>query len=503
MSLKKATVMLGVIASAGTVATAAIAEPSLQDTMGQNQQTDLGQVTSVSQLSDVQPTDWAYQALQSLVERYGCIAGYPNGTFRGNRAATRYELAAALNACLDQISDRFATKEDLEAVKALQEEFKAELATLKGRTDSLEARAAVLEAQQFSTTTKLQGQAIFAGQYGDQLSGGSDSRATAIGRVRLSFNTSFTGEDILETTLETGNAGSDFIDGSGLALPGSGIDYAGAGPQVSLQRLAYSFKPTKDLSVTVGPVLEAGDFIDASSYANDEAEDFGSTFFLNNPLIVPTDSGAGAGIDWNIGGGPFSVRATYVAESPTNAVSDGLGGGGLFGDPNQGSVELEYARAFGKDEKNNFAVRLQYTHSNQFQDVFLDDLANDTSVQQNVVGLNAEATFGRFGLFGRFGYSFNPQILGRAVDPDYFMTWMAGVGVRDLFVPGSLLAAAVGQPLIVQGEPGPQQTNIEAFYKFPVNDNISITPAVMVILDPNNANQSTIIQGVLRTTFSF
>ncbi|MBP0001918.1 MAG: S-layer homology domain-containing protein, partial [Cyanobacteria bacterium SID2] len=44
----------------------------------------LDQVTSVSQFSDVQPTDWAFQALQSLVERYGCIAGYPDGTYRGN-----------------------------------------------------------------------------------------------------------------------------------------------------------------------------------------------------------------------------------------------------------------------------------------------------------------------------------------------------------------------------------------------------------------------------------
>ena len=35
---------------------------------------EAAQVTSVSQLSDVQPTDWAFQALQSLVERYGCIA---------------------------------------------------------------------------------------------------------------------------------------------------------------------------------------------------------------------------------------------------------------------------------------------------------------------------------------------------------------------------------------------------------------------------------------------
>ena len=61
----------------------------------------MDQVTSVTQLSDVQPTDWAFQALQSLVERYGCIAGYPDGTYKGNRAMTRFEFAAGLNACLD------------------------------------------------------------------------------------------------------------------------------------------------------------------------------------------------------------------------------------------------------------------------------------------------------------------------------------------------------------------------------------------------------------------
>lgn len=64
----------------------------------------MAQVTSVSQLSDVQPTDWAFQALQSLVKRYGCIAGYPDGTYRGNRALTRYEFAAGLNACLDRVN---------------------------------------------------------------------------------------------------------------------------------------------------------------------------------------------------------------------------------------------------------------------------------------------------------------------------------------------------------------------------------------------------------------
>src|SRR6476661_5981038 len=128
-----------------------------------------GQVTSVSQLSDVRPTDWAFQALQSLVERYGCIAGYPDGTFRGNRAMTRYEFAAGLNACLDKVSElirggtgNFATRDDLAALQRLQEEFAAELATLRGRVDALESRTSELEANQFSTTTKLSGEAIFS-----------------------------------------------------------------------------------------------------------------------------------------------------------------------------------------------------------------------------------------------------------------------------------------------------------------------------------------------------
>ena len=111
-----------------------------------------GQVTSVSQLSDVQPTDWAFQALQSLVERYGCIAGYPDRTYRGNRAMTRYEFAAGLNACMDRVNELIAaatedlaTKEDLAVLQRLQEEFAAELATLRGRVDGLEARVATVE----------------------------------------------------------------------------------------------------------------------------------------------------------------------------------------------------------------------------------------------------------------------------------------------------------------------------------------------------------------------
>ncbi|WP_216916641.1 MULTISPECIES: iron uptake porin, partial [unclassified Synechococcus] len=99
--------------------------------------------------SDVKPTDWAFQALSNLIERYGCVAGYPNGTYKGGQAMTRYEAAALLNACLDRIT------EVTDELKRLMAEFEKELAVLRGRVDGLEAKVGELEATQFSTTTKL------------------------------------------------------------------------------------------------------------------------------------------------------------------------------------------------------------------------------------------------------------------------------------------------------------------------------------------------------------
>ncbi|HEY9602891.1 MAG TPA: iron uptake porin, partial [Allocoleopsis sp.] len=122
-----------------------------------NPQTNNGldQVTNVSQLSDVSPGDWAYEALRNLVERYGCIAGYPDGTFRGNRAMTRYEFAAGLNACLQQVerlirssTGGFVTKQDLETLQRLVDEFRSELTALGTRVDKLEGQVAFLEDHQ-------------------------------------------------------------------------------------------------------------------------------------------------------------------------------------------------------------------------------------------------------------------------------------------------------------------------------------------------------------------
>ncbi|WP_315872760.1 iron uptake porin [Thermoleptolyngbya sichuanensis] len=155
--------------SASEITSEAIAIPVdmlLSGTLPVDVSPAMAQVTSVQQFSDVQPSDWAYEALAYLAnsEAEGgldCLEGYPDGTFRGGRAMTRYEFAAGLASCLDAVVGRLDSldPEALARIEALQREFAAELAVLRGRVDALEEAVAALEANQFSTTTVLRGNA--------------------------------------------------------------------------------------------------------------------------------------------------------------------------------------------------------------------------------------------------------------------------------------------------------------------------------------------------------
>lgn len=247
-----------------------------QDSQSVDSDSALAQVTSVSQLSDVQPTDWAFQALQSLVERYGCIAGYPDSTFRGNRALTRYEFAAGVNACLDRVNElittatsNLATREDLATLQRLQEEFAAELATLRGRVDSVEAVTAELEANQFSTTTKLEGEVIFgvAGIVaGDNIAGEDLDDSTVLAdRVRLNFESSFTGRDALEIELETGNfPGFGTVTGTAEGELAYAVD---EGNDLFVEALLYAFTIGESTEIILAAnAVGADDFVDTVNF---------------------------------------------------------------------------------------------------------------------------------------------------------------------------------------------------------------------------------------------
>jgi hypothetical protein len=101
----------------------------------------MAQVVNVGQLTDVQPTQWSYQAISNLVSRYGCVAGYPNGTFRSDQHATRDELAALTSACLDNIT-QFYTEADARSAAALRAEFSRKFKSTNARVTALEVVSA-------------------------------------------------------------------------------------------------------------------------------------------------------------------------------------------------------------------------------------------------------------------------------------------------------------------------------------------------------------------------
>lgn len=96
----------------------------------------LAQVTSVSQLTDVNPTSPYYEALLSIVERYGCDVGFPDGTYRANRTIVRAEVVVTTSACTSVMEtvieeSEAVLKEDVEKSKRILEEIISSLSQKK------------------------------------------------------------------------------------------------------------------------------------------------------------------------------------------------------------------------------------------------------------------------------------------------------------------------------------------------------------------------------------
>ncbi|WP_233787648.1 carbohydrate porin [Dulcicalothrix desertica] len=387
---------------------------------------------------------------------------------------------------------------------------------MQQRVDALEVSTATSESQQFSTTTKLQGQVIMsvnAGWFDSERIIDSNGRElantnpnpTVIYRAGVDLNTSFHGTDLLKIRVETGSGGA--LDNAGGVLEpnfGSSLDYSVKPPvnrDMVIGRLYYTFKPSTDFIVSIGPDIRATDYVDRNSYANRSFLDFSTQPLVNNFILFPVSGpAAGAAIDWKPGQGAFTIRGVYAATDAANPGNTGRitgtstfarllypnpgGDRGLFGDSYQGTVEIEYSPT------RNFALRLQYSQGEVFNNRF------------DVVGANIELSLGKqLGVFGRYGYGrFENTAFGN-IEPNY---WMAGVSLRDLFQTGAIFGVAVGQPFIDSNIGNATQTSLEAFYNYPLSQNIRITPSVQVITNAGNQDSNgDIVTSTLRTVFFF
>ncbi len=492
-------------------------------------------VTSVSQLSDVRPTDWAFTALQSLVERYGCIAGYPDRTFRGKQATTRFEFAAGLNACLDKINEIISagladkvSKEDLATLQKLQEEFAAELATLRGRVDALDAKTAKLEAQQFSTTTKLRGEAIFAVVAGSDgltnTSPNSDKTNTTFSyRVRLNLDTSFTGKDLLRTRLQASNTGNfTSLAGSNstrLSFDGFGT----AANTFQLDRLSYRFPIGESLTAYIAPIGQPEDVLSPLNPLESDGQGTISSFGRFSPLIrIASGNGttgpAVAGLNWKFTD-KANLELLYSASNAATATNipaifafGGVTGGDtklaaqlVYKPVNSFTLGVGYANAY--TTPTALALDASVNLNNPSIGILLPRIKSNTVVGSLVWDITKKLTFNTWGSW-TFADGFNAA--GASVGSTTFTSWLAAISAKDLFSDGDLAAVIFGQPFFRSSVSGGAAASpdtpyhLEAFYRFRVSKNITITPGVFFVFnqDSSSANGTATV-GVIRTTFTF
>ena len=270
------------------------------------------EVKSISQFSDVYPTDWAYQALTNLAERHGCVAGSPNGSM------TRYEAAALLNSCLGNVAQ--VNEEE----RRLINEFGPELAVIKGRIDGIEAGAGAFEAGMFSTTTKLNGKTEFV-MGGVDRDNATDTATTLNYSTRFDLKTSFTGKDLLYTRIKAGN-----FDNSSFASKNYGA-YLGAthksADALEVDKIWYTFPAGDNITAWVGPAIESDHMLASKpSIYKSILKDFGKGGAAG---AYGVSTGGGFGVAWtqsvdDSSAPRFAISSNYVSSGASSA-SDGKG----------------------------------------------------------------------------------------------------------------------------------------------------------------------------------
>ncbi|PHK03471.1 iron uptake porin, partial [Nostoc linckia] len=499
----------------------------------------MSQVNSVSQLEDVQPADWAFGALQSLVERYGCIAGYADGTYLGNRSITRYEFAAGLNACLEKINEAITNNklntvndEDLILLQRLQDEFKAELQQLQQRVEVLENRTSELQANQFSTTTRLFGQAVFSVQGSNTTDADlfpRDGIPERQGKTNLTFTssaqltlaTSFTGRDLLLTGLSAGNLGSN---ASLLSTNMGRLGFeSNTDNNLVISDLSYRFLAADNLGIVVGTAgVNPINTFRGISPLEGSSDGAISLFGQRNPILGIGNGTGGIGFDWQISD-RISLQGVYSAEIPS--FPGNINQGGLFGGRFTTGAQLSLAPT------NNLDIGIHYLYSHSPDGLLgtgigdsqlISPFADATAFNTHAVGatvawrINPNLQVGGWGGFT----SSKPSNLSGSVETT---NWMVFAAFPNLLRRGNLGGVLVGQPPKITSSTLPDGFNLpnfsdggtaggrtdtsihlELFYRAQLSDNIALTPGLFVIFNPdhNTANDALVV-GALRATFRF
>ncbi len=540
------------------------------------------QLTQARESTEIRPGDWAYQTLQALNTKYDCSNMPTSG-----KVLSREQFATSLNGCVQSIEQLVARKprkslkkkrvapnplpevapqpapevvapiapapveppapvdapeaavsqQDLDRLKGLIQSFASELQGVDSRLQAIETTTKKIQDQSFSSTTKLVGEVII----GINGYGGAEKAAVpAVGttpavparaatgnvltdRVRLNFDTSFTGKDRLRTRLQSRNniAFSGAVTGTNMTRLGfDGSEDNNTG--VSL--LQYSFPisdQTKIIAETIG-----SEFNENMSTFNGELSSSGSgsisRFGRFNPVYRL--SGDGASLTVNHKFSDELGLAVGYAIPGGNTVANPAQGSGLFNGSNSIISQLSYL------PNKDLSLGLIYARSYSAGGIAGSTGSSAANSPFGAIGTTANhySALASYKLNPGFIVSGwagfidakreNPAGAGAATGTASISNYALSLAFPDFGSKGNNLAFIVGMPpklnsrstttgtataVTTTGNPDTSY-HIEALYKIELSDNLAITPGLLLITNPehNSANPTEYV-GTIRTTFKF
>ena len=327
----------------------------------------------------------------------------------------------------------------------------------------------------FSETTTASFSVDFALGYVDGLdisstrTDGNEAINSSYG-FQIDLNTSFTGEDSLDISIDAGNGSGDTtgsISSGKLSNPLSEFDLNGGSEALTVDGVSYTF-PLGDLTAIVG------DNTDGSAL-------FTTACAYGGPSNTLDDCG---NVNAGITNGGFMVGASYEFD---NGISAAVG----YAGPETGLMTDESLDAYGANvayTADNYGVSLTYGVQ--------EDNSTATGEENTYTALNAYYIFDS-GLSLSAGYELG-DIGGAAATVDestnYFVGISTALGAGEI---GAAMGTYDGQ---IEGTD--EEHMYEAYYSYPVNDGMTITPLLYI---KENAEAGTPDQtGVMvKTSFSF
>jgi GGDEF domain-containing protein len=498
----------------------------------------------VSQLSALKTNHWSFQALKSLIERYGVVTDNLDNI---HQRITRDEFAVLLNAVSDRINQLIAQgkidsirQEDLATLQRLRSQFSKELATLQTRIGNLEEQTNQLAQQQFSPTAKLTGEVIFAvsGAYGSKKADDDeeiDENLIVSDRAWLNFEIDFSERDRLFVRLEAENT-PGFDDATGTEMARLGFE-GDSDNKFDINQIEYDLSLSEEANLSI--TTDSSDIqrvANTTSSFSSSGRGAISRFGRYSPFYRQ-DFGAAVRLKYEFGDvasislGLGDDNAEDLDEESESEPQEETDGGVIeFNlEPND-NIELFLAYLFSDKDYGVIAqlilepiddVELGLTYQRSYNNLDtgtgselannpFDDESNNITTNSYGVEANIKVSSG-FTLGGWVGLT-DARATDLSGNPDAtIFNYAVTLAFPDLGKQGSLAGVVIGQPpKVTSNDWGTEYTDkdtslhLEFFYRFQATDNIAITPGLLIITNPeHNANNDAIYIGTLRTTFTF